>query len=461
MNKEKLVLWCDKAMVFAFCALIYFTPISIALVEIFAVIVLVFFFIKRGIIFYADLKNLLGERRGPVFVKAVRLFLKSFAPVKNYLNRPIGIFILIGFFSIFISKYPILSIKGFFFKLLEWTFLYFTFIECFSDKKRLKIFVTVFMASAVLVCLSGFIQQFTKVDFIRGYQFSQGRITSSFNHANNLAAYLLIVSLIFFAFASFNNLRSSAGKNMPILRRPILLRLLYAGLFALSMICLGLTYSRGAWVAFIAALLFLGLSKRKVFPVCVLVIAVFLAVFLPLLSMKRNVSFSSDNTTLQLEQKTVQKTENQPVGKPAPKQQNFNASGRIVFWNDAVKIIREFPLGIGLNTYSKVSYKYDQVWGGYPHNCYLQLAAEMGILGLLVFLWLMIVLFKNSIRHLQTMNDEFLTALLAGSLAGLLGFMLHSGVDTNFYSVQLGNLMWVVMGVIVAVQQIDLAGRKG
>ena len=58
------------------------------------------------------------------------------------------------------------------------------------------------------------------------------------------------------------------------------------------------------------------------------------------------------------------------------------------------------------------------------------------------------------------MDDPFLYSVATGLLSGLFGFLVHSGLDTNFYSVQLGNLMWVVMGVIVATQKIALEHSK-
>jgi hypothetical protein len=57
------------------------------------------------------------------------------------------------------------------------------------------------------------------------------------------------------------------------------------------------------------------------------------------------------------------------------------------------------------------------------------------------------------------MRDPFLAMLLLGSLIGLGGFLVHSFFDTNFYSVQLGSFMWLIMGFIVAVQKIDKEAR--
>lgn len=46
--------------------------------------------------------------------------------------------------------------------------------------------------------------------------------------------------------------------------------------------------------------------------------------------------------------------------------------------------------------------------------------------------------------------------ILLGLLAGLFGFLTHSFFDVHFYALQLVNLMWFVMGLIIAVQKIAL-----
>src|SRR3989338_1874742 len=133
----------------------------------------------------------------------------------------------------------------------------------------------------------------------------------------------------------------------------------------------------------------------------------------------------------------------------------FFISSRWTFWKSAIDIIQKFPFGIGLNTYTKVSKEYIYWWNGYPHNCYLQLIAEMGFMGFFAFGWIMIILFWRSIRSISDIVDPYLKSVLIGSLVGLFGFLVHSAFDTNLYSTQLGNLMWVIMGVIVAIQKIN------
>ena len=135
---------------------------------------------------------------------------------------------------------------------------------------------------------------------------------------------------------------------------------------------------------------------------------------------------------------------------------HLNGQGRKVFWQEALQIIHKFPiLGAGLNTYTKIIEQSKMQWVAYPHNCYLQMAAEIGTVGLLAFVWILFRLFFSVIANLPNVSDRFLNTVLVGFSAGLFGFLSHSFVDTNFYSVQLGNLLWVVMAVIMAIPRLD------
>jgi putative inorganic carbon (HCO3(-)) transporter len=134
----------------------------------------------------------------------------------------------------------------------------------------------------------------------------------------------------------------------------------------------------------------------------------------------------------------------------------FIRTGREDFWRKTISVIRQYPaLGIGLNTYSKLSNTEEFDWiGGYPHNCYLQMAAETGVLGLAAFLWILFVLFLNAMKSLRSIQDRYFEILLLGSMAGAAGFLIHSFVDTGLYSVKLGNLFWIMMGFMTAMQII-------
>ena len=483
MTIQKLILWCRRTMAGALCGFVFFVPISIALIEIFFGIALVSFFLKRGLQFYLELKQRRAGQGKLSALETVRLFLKSYKPVENYLNRPIALFILIGFLSIFASSYPILSIKGFFFKLLESTFLYFIFIEAVSTRKQLKIFLGFFLLSAALAVVNGLVQQTSGREFIFGNELWKGRVNSSFRHPNDFGGYLVVIAPLALSFLFFPDEIQSVQPG--ILRRKIsrwtipLIVFLFV-LFVSSVICLGLTFSRGAWLAFFVALVFLGFQNPRLFFLQILIIVNFLVIFSPRMQEERLLSLFADEirppdppvpaAASPEKESSAGAGGSLPISaaavlEPLPKEllswwkrdwesiNHFGGSGRSGYWQESWAIIRHFPLlGVGLNTYSMVARNYKVNWGGYPHNCYLQLTAEMGILGLLSLMWILFTLFIQSLR--RRIGDPWLQSISIGALTGLLAFLVHSAVDTNFYSVQLGNFMWLIMGLVVAAQKI-------
>jgi hypothetical protein len=69
------------------------------------------------------------------------------------------------------------------------------------------------------------------------------------------------------------------------------------------------------------------------------------------------------------------------------------------------------------------------------------MTAEMGIVGLAAFIWMIIRLFKTSLRNIRIIKDRFYSNVLIGLLAVMLAFLVHSFFDENFYALQLANLM--------------------
>ncbi len=467
MPDSKLTSWCDRTTVFSFYALIYFLPISTALVEICSTVILTAFFWKRSVNFAAALKRH-AVTSGPLsWRRGWHLFTESFQPPAHPLRGPIGIFILINFLSVVVSLYPSLSIKGFIGKLMQSTFLYFSFVETMNTRRKFCIFIGVFFVSTTLIVCNGLAQFFQGTEFIFGKTLpGDGRVASSFKHPNDLGAYLVMVLPMIFSFvmARWPFWPQGSGRKKTVLGWKIAARIFIVVLLAMSLSVLGLTYSRGAWLSFAIGIVFLmGMNRRHaVVPLAAGIL--FFFIFPPHLAPRRNVSFVSDDLLREKLDRVEQGDQYAKENRTPPfarrmeiwssSLRRFTAMGRDNYWREAVHIIRSSPLlGTGLNTYSRVGPEYKINWGGYPHNCFLQMAAETGLLGLGSFLWVFLILFYGALKSLKTIEPDFARVVIQGGLAGLLGFIVHSFVDTHFYSVQLGNLMWLMMALVTAVQQ--------
>jgi putative inorganic carbon (HCO3(-)) transporter len=428
---------CDQFMAFCFYALIYFLPISIALSETFINLALVTYFIKRITSFVAQVKTGGIPLKGKPVYSKISTFFRALKPIQSCLSWPIAIVLFFSVISILFSQYMTLSIHGFFGKTLQNAFIFFTFIECIRSVKRLKIFLVTFFISSALICVNGLFQYFQGHGFIHGHVF-EGQVYSSLRQANDFGSYLVIVTPVLFCLTVYvlNGIRdriSQERSQLSFLGAPAT-KVVITLLFLLALICLGLTYSRGAWLSFAVGIFLLSMNDRKRFLLAVLFIVIFVALFGPGMIESRD---GLDNMKM-----------------------FFENNNRFLYWPGALEVIKDYPLfGAGLNTYSHVRSQYEIEWGGYPHNCYLQMLAEVGIFGLAAFLWLLFRLFQCALRFMKKMPMISLKTLHIGFLTGLGAFVFHAFWDTAFYSVQLSSLMWVVMGLIIAIQKISIQGE--
>lgn len=129
---------------------------------------------------------------------------------------------------------------------------------------------------------------------------------------------------------------------------------------------------------------------------------------------------------------------------------------RVEMWAITWQMIKDRPIiGHGLGVYMWNLGRYgitpdNVLMINYAHNCYLQLWAEVGIFGLAAFLWLAGVTITFGVKHWLAERDPFMRAITLGLIAGLSALLIHSGVDTDLYSLQLATMGWVMMGLTFA-----------
>jgi len=265
MNKDRILQNLDKTLVVVFCLYILHIPYSIAVLESLFGFLFLLFVIKRGIIYKSNLTKALKENKELILREKIILLLKSFKPVDNYLNGPIAIYYFVCFLSLLTSQFPYHSLKGVFWKLFEWFFVYFIFVEVFTTKTRIKKFFVVYCLSALLILTNGFYQLLTGKGFMFGHLLSEGRISSSLRHSNDYGAYLIFLCLFLLGLSLYTFIQKKKENNLKQYDEefPLRWRIAVFVLFILSLLSLGLTLSRGVWLGFFAGLIFLVYQKKK------------------------------------------------------------------------------------------------------------------------------------------------------------------------------------------------------
>jgi putative inorganic carbon (HCO3(-)) transporter len=118
--------------------------------------------------------------------------------------------------------------------------------------------------------------------------------------------------------------------------------------------------------------------------------------------------------------------------------------------------LARFNLGVGIgNTAFRKMYSLYMV-SGYEalgaYNIFLEVLAEMGVVGLAAFLGLLVTLVLTAWRTFHA-GDHEARWLAAGVLAGLAGTLVMGLVDTVFYRPAVQLQFWWLMALAVALSQ--------
>ncbi|MDR7472090.1 MAG: O-antigen ligase family protein [Armatimonadota bacterium] len=215
-----------------------------------------------------------------------------------------------------------------------------------------------------------------------------------------------------------------------------------------------LTYSRGAWLSLaavspLAVWLLRPLSWWKTFGRTVLLGAVVAAAVVGLTagpSPRSAVSALAERATSTAD-----------LG-------DYSIQGRLHFWRAALDIFRDHPLlGTGPGTFGAVHAAYQsdaRYYSKDAHNLYLQSAAEMGMLGLLSILALVVGVFVTWIASLTAARGSALYPVAAGLGVGLAAFFVHSALDMDWMFPAGPAVAWASVGILSALGAGGIVARS-
>jgi len=141
---------------------------------------------------------------------------------------------------------------------------------------------------------------------------------------------------------------------------------------------------------------------------------------------------------------------------------------RLHTWEVALAMIKAAPiLGTGPGTFqiSFPGFKYlgfeSEVRIGnvlHAHNEYLEIWAEMGLLGLAVFLWLVVSFFRHTLRNLSDGRDGLIAL---GLMSGVAGVLVDSLFSSSMRWTGPAFTFWLLFGLAVAATRPDQASSGG
>jgi len=139
-----------------------------------------------------------------------------------------------------------------------------------------------------------------------------------------------------------------------------------------------------------------------------------------------------------------------------------SAESRLPQYEVAYRIIGSNPIiGVGINNYTEVMHDYDITKEGLEsitahavHNIFLNIAAEMGILGFVIFIWFITAIFAEGMASISNSNRGFVVYAVIGMLGGLMAFLVHGLVDIASPGSKLFMFVWFFAGIICAIKNI-------
>jgi len=383
---------------------------------------------------------------------------EKFALLRTPIDLPIIIFSLVvigSFLSTFITHYPLdffykekvlgvlkrmLFIRNPYdysyiftstFTMSEGILLFFLVTNFIIKEKVLnRVYFLLTLGWGIAIIL-GFVQYFGG---ILGYERSPARIFSMFDNCNLFGGYLILIFPLGILY----------GINKPFFKRISL------SIFAMfSIVSLILSRSKNSWIAFAILLVFMGIFfflffiKEKMGKsfvkilnwkwICVSVVC-FVIIFGPFY--------------IYLNKGKVLELLSEDLNWRIPIEQKINI--RLLLWKDTIQIVEDFPLfGVGIGEFnfvlSKYSYDYSKLIEEFhPHNYFLQIASEMGLIGLYAFLW---ILWRIFIKGLQiTKGTQNFVKL--GLWFGIIGFILTFFGDGYLWNIEMQLMFWLMIGLL-------------
>ncbi|MBR1695864.1 MAG: O-antigen ligase family protein, partial [Selenomonas sp.] len=274
---------------------------------------------------------------------------------------PVALFVFLSGVSIMVSPDRGFSFYNWYNLVGVYVLTYFVVGQNVRSVRQVKELLLVIGMAAVFVLLYGFYQFIFGIDisamkWVDGDAFPElrKRVFSTWENPNILAGYLDII--ICLAFGLF----IKAGTKQK--------RIVLGVLLAAGAACLAMTYARGACLVIAVIFAVYGMLKDwRVLAACVGV-AILLLVADPVLYERLTSVFTKVDTSSEM---------------------------RLAFWESTVAMIQDHPfLGIGWGAYWMVYPEYDFYLQGadirivHAHHMYLNYAAEIGVPGMLAFMWL-------------------------------------------------------------------------
>lgn len=138
---------------------------------------------------------------------------------------------------------------------------------------------------------------------------------------------------------------------------------------------------------------------------------------------------------------------------------------RVSIDKDAVRMFRVKPItGWGLRNFPIVYPQFRSFYTNFfvneAHNDYLQLLAEMGLLGFGVMVWFLVVLYRRAVRKIGNWTSDVSSAVTLACTLGCTGLLVHSFFDFNLQIPANAALFYVFSSIAAGPALLQRAKKR-
>jgi len=363
---------------------------------------------------------------GLVAVTMVCMFVRYLALDKKKVGLDSFDLVMIGMCATFVygvlfSHTPKSSLPvGLMYVLMAGSF--FVFRRSFDREQIFYNLLDIMIVVASFVALYGLYQQFfgvadTTWQDTQMFEDIKTRVYSTFGNPNVLGEYLLItipLTLARFYYTEKNNNR---------------LMLVIA--LAVQVGCMVYTFSRGCWIGLVLEIgLFLMFRGKKLLGLAVLAMLA-LPFVMPQSIVDRILSIGNTGDS--------------------------STSYRVFIWEGTMRMLKDYGLsgvGLGTDAFNSVYpyYALSAVVAPHPHNLFLEILCESGILGLTMFFGCIICFYRALGRCRKENQKLYSVAVALGS--GMAGYLLQGMFDNVWYNYRIFFFFFVMMGLSAVVSTL-------
>ena len=365
---------------------------------------------------------------------------------KTKLDLPLILFILILALSLFISETKMVSLQDFII-FFSYILIFFLITNNLNRKTDFNLFIHLFLIISLLVSIYTIMQYYGFDPYLSDLH----SLTSTIGQKNWISNYLAMIFPLAFSYFLLEQTKKT--------------KILYFFLLSILYVTLMICQSRGIWISISLTLIFtiyiiikfkfyeiFRRNKKRLF----LILITFLAI---------TIIYSTDNplnkSAITVHQRVLSTFD----------EQDPSINTRLLIWKTTLEMINDRPIfgsGIGIFKMNYLNYQaeflknnpyYIQYSGkaGEAHNEYLQMWAELGIIGLGIFIGIILMFYSLIIDYLKKNDSDKEKIIVFGLVLGITCFLIHCLFTFPLHVPALGVTFFALLGLtVIYTRKINL-----